>query len=176
MYQCHNLAIPSWKFSIKSHAKWRNSIYVLTEIRHRQRSKTIEPLNLVVLKKKTHFLLFFFLFTGLNGATGHHPSYQMEPPPHHLRHQPARSRSMTASSIWKSLRKKYVLLCCLCGGLCMALGILYLVIYFVLGKYTSSMHYFQTMPLYIPSIVVSTYIVLFLEESDMKKNHRCPKK
>ena len=52
----------------------------------------------------------------------------------------------------------------------MALGILYLVIYFVLGKYTSSMHYFQTMPLYIPSIVVSTYIVLFLEEkSDPKK-------
>ena len=77
---------------------------------------------------------------------------------------------MTASSIWKSLRKKYVLLCCLCGGLCVALGILYLVIYFVLGKYTSSMHYFQTMPLYIPSIVVSTYIVLFLEEkSDPKK-------
>ena len=62
---------------------------------------------------------------------------------------------MTASSIWKSLRKKYVLLCCLCGGLCVALGILYLVIYFVLGRYTTSMHYFQTMPLYIPSIVVS---------------------
>ena len=93
----------------------------------------------------------------------------MEPPIHNnLRNQSR--RSMTASSIWKSLRKKYVLLCCLCGGLCVALGILYLVIYFVLGKYTSSMHYFQTMPLYIPSIVVSTYIVLFLEEkSDPKK-------
>ena len=62
---------------------------------------------------------------------------------------------LTASSIWKSLRKKYVLLCCLCGCLCLALGILYLVIYFVVGRYTSSLHYFQTMPLYIPAIVVS---------------------
>ena len=55
------------------------------------------------------------------------------------------------------MKKKYVWLCCLCGGLCLALGILYLVIYFVLGRYTTSLHYFQTLPLYIPAIVVSGY-------------------
>ena len=65
------------------------------------------------------------------------------------------AQEVAPSSIWKSLRKKYVLLCCLCGGLCLTLGILYLVIYFVLGRYTTSLHYFQTLPLYIPSIVVS---------------------
>jgi len=69
---------------------------------------------------------------------------------------------LTASSIWKSLKKKYVLLCCLCGCLCLALGILYLVIYFLVGRYTSSLHYFQTMPLYIPAIVLSVTGLLVL--------------
>ena len=42
MYQCLYGAIPSWKFSIKAPAKWRNSVYVLTEICH-QRSKWLGP-------------------------------------------------------------------------------------------------------------------------------------
>ena len=59
------------------------------------------------------------------------------------------------------MKKKYVLLCCLCGGLCLALGILYLVIYFVLGRYTTSLHYFQTLPLYIPAIVVRSMLLYY---------------
>ena len=78
-----------------------------------------------------------------------------------------------ASSIWKSLRKKYVLLCGLCGGLCLALGVLYLAIYFVLGRYTTSMHYFQTMPLYIPSIVVSLLIRLRPLYGLLRSFHTC---
>ena len=44
MYQCLNKAIPSGKCSVKaSPAKWRYSVYVLTEICH-QRSKWLVPL------------------------------------------------------------------------------------------------------------------------------------
>lgn len=84
-------------------------------------------------------------FSGLHGNNGYSDSRMSDT-----------VNTSRNSSIWKSLRKKYVLLCCLCGGLCLALGILYLVIYFVLGRYTSSLHYFQSLPLYIPSIVVRT--------------------
>ena len=95
----------------------------------------------------------------ISGMNGHNYS-ESRPPNTSMTsstggHHGPTSASAAASSIWKSLRKKYVLLCCLCGGLCLALGVLYLVIYFVLGRYTSSLHYFQTMPLYIPAIVVS---------------------
>jgi hypothetical protein len=53
--------------------------------------------------------------------------------------------------------RKYVLLCCLCGGLCLALGCLYVAIYFVLDANTTSMHYFQTLPTYVPAIPVSLH-------------------
>ena len=43
-YQCLNGAIPSWKCSFKTPAKWRNSDYVLTELCH-QRSKWLGPKN-----------------------------------------------------------------------------------------------------------------------------------
>ena len=81
-------------------------------------------------------------------VSGHHN-------PYHERRRQEEEGITDSHSIWKSMKKKYVLLCCLCGGLCLALGILYMVIYFVLGRYTTSLHYFQTLPLYIPAIVVS---------------------
>ena len=45
IYQCLNRAIPSRKCSIKAPAKWRNSVYVLTEICH-QRSRWLGPLHI----------------------------------------------------------------------------------------------------------------------------------
>ena len=60
------------------------------------------------------------------------------------------------------LAKKYILLCCVSGGVCITLGILYLTIFFILRKYTSSMHYFQTMPTYIPGVVVSVLNLIII--------------
>ena len=59
-----------------------------------------------------------------------------------------------SGGVCKSFARKYVLLCCLCGGLQVTLGALYLAIYFVLDGYTTSLHYFQTLPTYVPSIPV----------------------
>ena len=59
------------------------------------------------------------------------------------------------AKILRCFAKKYILLCLLCGGLCLTLGVLYLVIFFLLTRYTTSLHYFQTLPTYIPAVVVS---------------------
>ena len=69
---------------------------------------------------------------------------------HRNRHQEGRR-----DNLCKSFARKYVLLCCLCGGLQVILGALYLAIYFVLEWYTTSLHYFQTLPTYVPAIPVS---------------------
>lgn len=55
---------------------------------------------------------------------------------------------------WKSWTKKYVILCCLCGGTAVLLGLVFLVIYFVLSHYTTSLHYFETIPTYAPALVL----------------------
>ena len=67
---------------------------------------------------------------------------------------PSSSMSLRAK-ILRCFAKKYILLCLLCGGLCLTLGVLYLVIFFLLTRYTTSLHYFQTLPTYIPAVVVS---------------------
>lgn len=62
----------------------------------------------------------------------------------------------TSSNCWLNFfSKKYILLCGICGGLCFSIGILYLAIFFILKNFTTSMQYFQTLPIYIPSVVVS---------------------
>ena len=48
-----------------------------------------------------------------------------------------------------------MLLCAACGGLAVVLGALFAVLYFVLRSYTSSLHYFETVPSYVASVVVS---------------------
>jgi len=45
--------------------------------------------------------------------------------------------------------RKYVLLCAACGGLAIVLGSLFAVLYVVLRSYTSSLHYFETVPSYV---------------------------
>ncbi len=74
----------------------------------------------------------------ISSPMGHHHH-------HHLHH---------GRNLCKSLTRKYVLLCSLCGGLQIVLGALYLAIYFVLDNHTTSLHYFQTLPTYVPSIPV----------------------
>ena len=63
------------------------------------------------------------------------------------------------AKILRCFAKKYILLCLLCGGLCLTLGVLYLVIFFLLTRYTTSLHYFQTLPTYIPAVVVSKEVI-----------------
>ena len=53
--QCLNGAIPSRKRSIKAPAKWRHSVYVLTEICH-QRSKWLGPKETMVALTGTRML------------------------------------------------------------------------------------------------------------------------
>ncbi|XP_046441992.1 uncharacterized protein LOC124192631 [Daphnia pulex] len=48
--------------------------------------------------------------------------------------------------------KKYVMLCAACGGLAIILGSLFAVLYVVLRSYTSSLHYFETVPSYVASV------------------------
>lgn len=50
--------------------------------------------------------------------------------------------------------KKYVVLCCLCGGLSAAVGSLFLAVHAVLSAHTASLALFETVPSYIPGIMV----------------------
>lgn len=55
---------------------------------------------------------------------------------------------------WKSWTKKYVILCCICGGTAVMLGVVFIIIYFTLHFYTSSLQYFETIPTYAPAVVL----------------------
>ena len=48
------------------------------------------------------------------------------------------------------------MLCAACGGLAIILGSLFAVLYVVLRSYTSSLHYFETVPSYVASVSVNT--------------------
>jgi hypothetical protein len=50
--------------------------------------------------------------------------------------------------------KKYVVLCCLCGGLSTAVGSLFLAVHAILSAHTASLALFETVPSYIPGIMV----------------------
>ncbi|XP_015928886.1 uncharacterized protein [Parasteatoda tepidariorum] len=49
--------------------------------------------------------------------------------------------------------KKYVIACLVCGGLSIAHGIVFVIIYLLLRSYTSSLQFFETIPTYVPGIV-----------------------
>lgn len=51
--------------------------------------------------------------------------------------------------------RKYVLWCLLCGGASGLLGIMFLGVYFLIRYYTSSLTYFETVPTFVPSTLVS---------------------
>lgn len=52
--------------------------------------------------------------------------------------------------------RKYVLWCLLCGGAAGLLGIMFLAVYFLIRNYTSSVAYFETVPTFVPSTLVSS--------------------
>ena len=62
MYQCLNGAIPSRKCSIKAPAKWRNSVYVLTEICH-QRIKWLGAKIFIYYWQKHTCIWLWYCFT-----------------------------------------------------------------------------------------------------------------
>ena len=57
---------------------------------------------------------------------------------------------------WYSvLFQKYVLLTIISGALSVILGSLFITIYFIVRNTTTSLHYFETLPTYIPGVTVS---------------------
>lgn len=53
-----------------------------------------------------------------------------------------------------SLMHKYVLLCVICGALSSMVGSILIIIYVLMRSNTSSLQYFETIPTYIPAILV----------------------
>jgi hypothetical protein len=71
-----------------------------------------------------------------------------------------------------------VLLCAACGGLAVVLGALFAVLYFVLRSYTSSLHYFETVPSYVASVVVSFtsahfHLTMWYQRGHLAQLERC---
>ena len=80
----------------------------------------------------------------------HAPAYSPPTPgdPHHC-------TTVSSSPSWYSpLTQKYVLLTLICGGLSVVLGALFMAIYLTVKSTTTSLHYFQTIPTYVPAIAV----------------------
>jgi hypothetical protein len=57
------------------------------------------------------------------------------------------------------------MLCAACGGLAIILGSLFAVLYVVLRSYTSSLHYFETVPSYVASVSVNNIFLLYISFS-----------
>ncbi|CAN7983076.1 unnamed protein product [Ixodes hexagonus] len=64
--------------------------------------------------------------------------------------RPAEGRS----SLWLIWLRKYVILCLVCGGSAVFVGVLFIAIYFTLRSYTSSLQFFETIPTYVPAAVL----------------------
>lgn len=58
------------------------------------------------------------------------------------------------SSLWLIWLRKYVILCLVCGGSAVFVGVLFIAIYFTLKSYTSSLQFFETIPTYVPAAVL----------------------
>lgn len=67
----------------------------------------------------------------------------------------AAAATTTRPACWSSALRKYVILCTACGGMAALLGALFLLVHFVLRAHTSSLHYFETVPTYVPATMVS---------------------
>ncbi|GAB1866947.1 hypothetical protein CAJAP_08026 [Camponotus japonicus] len=81
------------------------------------------------------------------------PALPPRPPPRPTR----RYETATASQCHSGeggCCKKYVVLCCLCGGLSAAVGSLFLAVHAVLSAHTASLALFETVPSYIPGIML----------------------
>lgn len=78
-----------------------------------------------------------------------------EPPPPQLPPRPpVCPQTHIEAHLTKKRLKKYVFLCSVCGGLASLLGGLFLGVYVILRSYTSSLGYFETIPTYIPAVML----------------------
>lgn len=94
--------------------------------------------------------LIFFLFFNLVSSSNANNN--------NMRTQRDRNDGLrTDDCCHKTLLKKYVILCLICGGLSVLVGCLFIVIYFLFRSYTSSLQYFETIPTYIPSLMVMIF-------------------
>jgi len=70
------------------------------------------------------------------------------------RHNHLRSRWPSFSVGTRSLWTKYCLLCTICGSAATILAAIFLVVAALFRYYTTSTYYFETVPTYIPAILV----------------------
>ena len=72
------------------------------------------------------------------------------------------SHTCSLQSPWYSvLLQKYVILTIISGTLSVILGSLFITIYFIVRNTTSSLHYFETLPTYIPGIAVRSMNIFY---------------
>lgn len=94
-----------------------------------------------------------------SGVPGNLPYAQPFLPPSSLGcrhgHEAAPGRRQEGrSSLWLIWLRKYVILCLVCGGSAVFVGVLFIAIYFTLRSYTSSLQFFETIPTYVPAAVL----------------------
>ncbi|XP_034938810.1 uncharacterized protein [Chelonus insularis] len=82
------------------------------------------------------------------------PALPPRPPPRPNRRYDASAYDLRADNGEGSCCKKYVVLCCLCGGLSAAVGCLFLAVHAVLTAHTASLALFETVPSYIPGTML----------------------
>jgi hypothetical protein len=63
------------------------------------------------------------------------------------------------SSLWT----KYCLLCTLCGSAANILAAIFVVVAALFRYYTTSLHYFESVPTFLPAILVFNFFYLYLE-------------
>lgn len=75
--------------------------------------------------------------------------------------------NIAGNTVEETCYKKYVILCCLCGGLNATIGSLFLAIHAVLSAHTASLALFETVPSYIPGIMVNLSASKLIEISSL---------
>lgn len=81
----------------------------------------------------------------------------LAPTPSNCRHShemPPGRRHEGRSSLWLIWLRKYVILCLICGGSAVFVGVLFIAIYFTLRSYTSSLQFFESIPTYVPAAML----------------------
>jgi len=104
----------------------------------------------------------------------HAPAYQSPtlPTPASLDQSAGNINHTCRSRPWYGLLfQKYVLLTVICGTLSIILGGLFITIYFIVRNTTTSLHYFETIPTYIPGVamtITGLMVMLFSKTTHRK--------
>jgi len=102
-----------------------------------------------------------------------------QPPPHAPAYHAPPAQDQSPGNVthtcgpkpWYGLLfQKYVMLTVICGTLSIILGGLFITIYFIVRNTTTSLHYFETIPTYIPGVAMTITGVMVMLFS--KTNHR----